>query len=250
MQMPSFTLVKSVSPILCALAIVACGPPDEASRARSGPIVGAFLVSDYYTPSGLMGDGQTPGLLTEEINQNCKARPPGAQGDCYHFVHHIGDLRWSGAYWVYPANSWGTVPGRDLIGPVDRGMDSTGKPLRGYNRVRFWAAIDPLPVPPKFNAFVGGIDGSTAVPPRPYTDQGYQIFAADPTTTPPTPQQAFFVNFRQAATAEIGPEWKQYEIPLEGWAVDNVIGGFGWSINDNDNLGQTISLYFDGIVWE
>jgi hypothetical protein len=67
---------------------------------------------------------------------------------------------------------------------------------------------------------------------------------------PPTPRQVFNVNFRQAATAVIGPEWKQYEIPLDSWAVENVIGGFGWSINDNDNLGQTISLYFDGIVWE
>ena len=44
MQMPSFSLVKTVAPILCALAMVACGPPDEANRAVTGPVHGPFIV--------------------------------------------------------------------------------------------------------------------------------------------------------------------------------------------------------------
>ena len=33
--------------------------------------------------------------------------------------------------------------------------------MHGYKRVRFWAAIDPMPTPPMFQYFVGGIDGAT-----------------------------------------------------------------------------------------
>lgn len=264
--MHSFSLTKTLAALSCSLALVACGPPDEASRAKTGPIVGSFLVSDFYTPSGLMGDGAIPGLLvadanptecspidkTDPLGKRRLPRPLGTQGDCYHFTHHIGAERWSGAYWVYPSNSWGSIPGRDLYGPLDQGLDDKGRPMRGYTRVRFWAAIDALPKPPTFNFFVGGIDGSTAKPARPYKDLGCQIFLADPTTDPPSPRQVFCddIPFKVTGTDTIDNTWKQYVIPLTQWGVSNVIGGFGWSINDNDNPGQTISMYFDDIVWE
>jgi len=61
---------------LCSLAAVACGPPDEGSRVLNpGPVKAPFYVSDYFTPSGDMGDGQFAGNLTTTFNEACKERP-------------------------------------------------------------------------------------------------------------------------------------------------------------------------------
>ena len=261
MQMPSFSRILTSSALLCSLAVVACGPPDEASRAHSGPIVGPFVVSDYFTPSGLMGDGEKPGAMTVGINKNCRTpRPPGAQGDCYHFLYKVGDVHWAGAYWVYPSNSWGTYPGRDVIPPRDLGPDSKGNELYGYTRVRFWAAVDKMPVDPKFSYFVGGIDGRKANPQQPYFDKGCLIYPADTTTSPPTERVVFcedekgvpnaFANAPMTTIPPLTGDWQQYSMPMDTWGLTSIIGGFGFSINDTENPGQTLSIFIDDIVWE
>jgi hypothetical protein len=252
MQMPTFSSTNKLAALFCSLAIVACGPPDEASRAKAGPIVGPFVVSEFFTPSGLMGDGAIPGLVSEGINENCRTpRPAGVQGDCYHFLYHVGDVHWAGAYWVFPSNSWGSVPGRDVVPPVDKGPDGMGGELRVYNHVRFSVAIDPMPVPPKFQFFAGGIEGSQAKPPQPYGDKGTLIFPADPTD--PTSMQMLFPaqNFvQQGSPVELTGPWQELTIPLNTWSISNVIGAFGWAMNDTENPGQTLSIYLDDIVWE
>jgi hypothetical protein len=254
MQMPTFSFKKVVSALLCSLAVVACGPPDEADRVKSGPIVGSFVVSDYFTPSGLMGDGEIPGRVTVGINKNCRSpRPAGAQGDCYHFLYQPVDVHWAGAYWVFPSNSWGTVPGRSVNPPLDLGADGKGGELHGYTQVKFWAAVDPMPVAPNFQYFVGGIDGRAAKPPQPYYDKGCLIFAADTTTVPPTERSVFCDAFRNAPQNTISPltgQWQQYVLPMNTWGLESIIGAFGFAINDTENPGQTLSIYFDDIVWE
>jgi hypothetical protein len=253
MQMPTFSSTKKLAALFCSLAIVACGPPDEASRAKAGPIKGPFVVSDFFTPSGLMGDGAIPGLVTEDIDTNCAVpRPAGAQGDCYHFLYHIGPVKWAGAYWVFPSNSWGSVPGRDVIPPVDKGPDGMGGELLVYNHVRFSVAINPpMPVPPKFAFFAGGIEGSEAKPPQPYGDKGTLIFPADPTD--PTSMQQIIIKqdfVQQGNPVELTGGWQELTIPLDTWDIRNVIGAFGWSMNDTENPGQTLNIYLDDIVWE
>src|SRR5262249_55622834 len=149
----------------------------------SGPINGPFLVSDYYVPSGLMGDGAYPGQLTLDINKNCKQpRPPGAQGDCYHFLYKVADVRWAGAFWVFPSNSWGSSPGRNVFGPVDKGPDprDPSKHLTGYNYVRFYAATDYLPNQPFVQYWAGRLDGRKSMPPQPYYDRGCSVFPQTP----------------------------------------------------------------------
>ena len=264
MQMSSFSTLKTLVPVLCSLAVVACGPPDEASRAKSGPIVGPFVVSQYFTPSGLMGDGAIPGRVSEGIDLNCRKRPTTQaecptcttlswQGDCYHFLYTPGDVHWAGAYWVFPSNSWGTVPGRDLVPPVDKGPDGKGGELRVYNRVRFSVAIDidPSMVPPKFAFFAGGIEGSQSKPPQPYGDKGTQIFPADPSD--PTSMQQLFPDqdftVQGNPTPLTGP-WQELTIPLDTWSITNVIGAFGWAMNDTENPNHQLSIYLDDIVWE
>ncbi len=249
----SFFIAKITAALACSLALVACGPPDEASRTKAGPIVGPFVVSDFFTPSGLMGDGAVPGRVSEGIDENCKQpRPAGAQGDCYHFLYHIGDVKWAGAFWVYPSNSWGSVPGRALAPPLDLGPDGMGGELHGYKRVRFWAAVDVMPTPPILHYFVGGIDGTVASPPRPYADKGCQIFPADP-TDPTSMRQVFCgTGFREgdAGNSYLTGQWQQFSIPLDRWGLTSVIGAFGFSINDTENPGQTLSIYIDDIVWD
>jgi hypothetical protein len=258
--MPAISLKNAAAALSFAalsLAMVSCGPTDEGSRAKSGPIVGPFVVSNIFTPSGFMGDGAIPGRLTVGINDHCKMpRPPGAQGDCYHYLYKAGSVKWAGAYWVFPSNSWGTVPGRKVVGPVGPDVlgnnPDTGAPLHGYHYVRFYGAIDPLPNPPSVQYWAGRLDGRKALPPQPYYDTGCSVFPGTPamctdtTLDPPTP----FAFAPLEESARFTPEWKQYQIDLSKWSVDSLIGAFGWSSNDSDNPGQTQSIYFDDIVWE
>jgi hypothetical protein len=82
-----------------------------------GPLDEPFAVSNFFTPSGYMGDGEKLGQLDAEVlNGHCKPRPPGAVGDCYRFVYQPGAKMWAGVYWVFPANNWGTRAGRRIEG--------------------------------------------------------------------------------------------------------------------------------------
>jgi hypothetical protein len=77
-----------------------------------------FAVSNFFTPSGYMGDGARLGQLQADVaNDACKERPPGAVGDCYRFIYYPSDSMWAGVYWVYPANNWGSRAGRLVAGP-------------------------------------------------------------------------------------------------------------------------------------
>jgi len=239
MQMPTFSSTNTLAALFCSLAIVACGPPDEASRAKAGPIVGAFVVSDFFTPSGLMGDGAIPGLVTEDIDKNCAVpRPAGAQGDCYHFLYKIGPVKWAGAYWVFPSNSWGSVPGRDVIPPMDKGPDGMGGELRVYNHVRFSVAINPpMPVPPKF-AFLRGRDrrsdseAATALRRQGHADLSRRIRTILPPCDRSSPIRT---SCSRETPVELTGPWQELTIPLDTWSIKNVIGAFGWSMNDTEN---------------
>jgi hypothetical protein len=198
--MESLSPARIAVALLLALPLVACGPSDEADRAVAGPIKGPFLVSNFFTPSGLMGDGATPGRVWVDINDHCKPRPAGAQGDCYRFTYIPGDVHWAGAYWVYPANNWGTTRGRPVIGPVDKGVPNPDNPaagnLRGYTHARAKfsmckpeAGLDycpcgeddklkcpVLPAENQMHFWVGRLDGRTATPPQPYYDEGCAVY--------------------------------------------------------------------------
>jgi hypothetical protein len=89
--------------------------PDLAKNSLSpGPIQGDFAVSDYFSASGFMGDGEERGFLTVTRDEDCKERPDGAQGSCFHFTYNVGAVGWSGVYFQYPANNWGTEQGRAI----------------------------------------------------------------------------------------------------------------------------------------
>ena len=56
-----------------------CVSPAEPA---SQPIQVPFVVSDYYSPDGFFGDGETRGQL--ELNKECPDRPAGAQRRLLH----------------------------------------------------------------------------------------------------------------------------------------------------------------------
>jgi hypothetical protein len=100
------------------LALAGCGLADLTPQVgQPGALEAPFAVSNFFTPSGYMGDGARLGMLEADVhNAGCKERPPGAVGDCYRFVYHPADNRWAGVYWVYPANNWGSRAGRRIAG--------------------------------------------------------------------------------------------------------------------------------------
>lgn len=190
---------------LCAgvglLALGATGCLPSISDLDSGPLTSTFAVSDYYTPSGFMGDGQYFGSLVGTTNQNCKPRPQGARGNCYSFTYYPNTIDkdpWAGVFWVFPANSWGSTYGHAI--------DASK-----FTRISFYAAVEgPTPwtvggSTQKFNGIAGGIDpkGFFSDPKRPnrspdYIDGVYANVGVD-------------IN---AGMNGVGPELKQFHIAL------------------------------------
>ena len=108
---------SSARAFLLAVACLAigCGPTDLADNVENpGPIAGPFPVSRFFTASGFMGDGMLPGFLLADVDEHCLERPTGALGNCYRFTYNVGDQKWAGVYWQYPANNWGSRPGRSV----------------------------------------------------------------------------------------------------------------------------------------
>jgi hypothetical protein len=99
--------MRAVIPLL---ALSACGvapaqPPSE-------PIPVPFTVSDYFSPDGFFGDGETRGQL--DLVKSCPERAPGAQGDCYTITYRPGVKRFAGIFWQHPHNNWGDRTGHRI----------------------------------------------------------------------------------------------------------------------------------------
>jgi len=132
-----------------------------------------FTVDSLFAASGYMGDGATPAVdggvapIVQEVDMAClTTRPPGAVGHCHKFTYTptaiaAGGLSWAGVYWQYPANNWGTSPGKRIA--------------QGATKVTFYAASDVA------NTVVTFIVGMTMT--VPYTDPVKIEFPIALTTT-------------------------------------------------------------------
>lgn len=97
--------------------------PPAGNTVQSLPLT----VSDYFFPSGFMGDGQISSTAIVVSSSACqRPRPAGAVGDCYRATFTPGALGWAGVYWQYPENNWGASPGKRVEA--------------GASRVTFYAA--------------------------------------------------------------------------------------------------------------
>jgi len=106
------------STIVIALALGGAGCGVHAADPPDVPVPVPFAVSDYYSPDGYWGDGETRGALV--VDKSCPARAPGAVGDCYTITYRPGDHRFAGINWQYPHNNWGTQPGLPIAAGAAR----------------------------------------------------------------------------------------------------------------------------------
>lgn len=225
-----------------SLALAACAP--EAGKPK-GPPTGPFTVSDYFAPSGAMGDGATPGNVA--VNESpCRARAPGARGICYSFdyvdtqpyetpvSHSSGVCNWAGLFLQYPTNNWGREPGLPI-------------PAGKLNTVRFSAAVAAGSELVTFQ--IGGL-GTRPGDPAP-------TGGCPPAEEEPGP---YFDQIQNATAPQtVGSEWQEIEIailpryPASGSAAEvpitSLLGALAWSVSGTTTpLPKTI--YVDDLVYE
>jgi hypothetical protein len=118
---------------LAAVALFAAGCLPSINDLDDGPLTQTFAVSDYFAPSGYMGDGKFFGKLTGTTNEGCKPRAGLHRGNCYSFTYFPNDIDgedpWAGVFWVFPANSWGSNSGHAID-------------VSKFKQISFWAAVE------------------------------------------------------------------------------------------------------------
>jgi hypothetical protein len=95
----------------CAL-VTGCAASADTEPPGVGPPELPLAVSSVFAPSGYMGDGA--GGTAVVADTTCADRPSGARGDCYRFTYKAGPMLWSGVYWQFPANNWGSAEGKAI----------------------------------------------------------------------------------------------------------------------------------------
>jgi hypothetical protein len=181
---------------LAAVALTAAGCLPSISDLDNGPLNSTFAVSDFFAPSGYMGDGEFFGNLQGTTNEGCKPRPAGARGNCYSFTYRPNNIDvdpWAGVFWAFPANSWGSTPGHAID-------------ISRFKQISFYAAIvGPTPymvdgnqVP--FVGQAGGID-----PKGGYASKG-EVDYVDGVKT----SNAWLVGAPDGITTEM----KQFHVPI------------------------------------
>jgi hypothetical protein len=139
---------------LAALVMLTAGCLPSISDLDTGPLNSTFAVSDFFAPSGYMGDGKFFGRLSGTPNVGCKPNGSLHRGSCYAFTYYpnnVDEDPWAGVFWVFPSNSWGATSGHAID-------------VAKFKQISFWAAVDgPKPyldddqmVP--FSGQAGGID--------------------------------------------------------------------------------------------
>ncbi len=217
MQSSSRSSVPRLRVALLGLVLplaVACGPEDGRSQIKNaGPAKDTFAVSDYFAPSGAMGDGATPGHIVTVQNGDCKERPEGARGDCYVFTYTPGSELWGGVYFQYPADNWGTAPGK-LVEPV-------------FSKVHFYAAINREEQEATF--IVGGIGMNDDT--MEYRDS----FQIETTETIGMDWKEFSIDIAE----------QEYESVLGAFAWS-----IGYPPDTDPEAAEPMVLYIDDLVWE
>jgi hypothetical protein len=187
---------------LAAAALSAAGCLPSISDLDTGPLRSTFAVSDVFSPSGYMGDGEFFGNLVGTTNEGCKPNNSMHRGNCYAFTYYPNTMDldpWAGVFWVFPSNSWGSVRGHAID-------------IANFHQISFWAAVDgptPFTVGGSAVPFVGqagGIDpkgGFITKGELDYVDGVANANNAWPVNDP---------------MAGIGPEMKQFHVPITDFA--------------------------------
>jgi hypothetical protein len=269
--------------VVLALAAGGCLP--SISDLNAGPLTSSFAVSDYFAPSGYMGDGAYFGNLLGQTNEGCKPRPDGARGNCYAFTYYpnaIDTDPWAGVFWVFPSNSWGASSGYAID-------------ISKFSQVSFYAAVDgPSPFtvrtqPVPFSGQAGGIDPKGEYANKGETDyvDGVANAFVDPSANVGTGPDDVTTDLKQfhiplgalqKTSGCVLPGTANKAVNCSGDVADAmgnatfVIGAFAWALHypidsaacrdpsvdchaDNSHSSQFVNpqpvhIYIDDIVWE
>jgi hypothetical protein len=212
----------------------------------SGPPESTFAVSDYFSPTGLIADGTSPGLLGMQVNEGCKPRPPNARGNCYVFTYHTNPGEngpFAGMFWLFPDANWGSNPGR--------AVDTTR-----FQQIRFSAAVEgPTPFTTS-----NGVDGV-------FVTRAGEINSFN---NPQGHADAFALDGSATIGPDIGSDLKAFHLPITdsdrtlncvdpkvvcaNGAASALISAFSWALaypDGSDPSGATpVKIYLDDIVWD
>jgi hypothetical protein len=208
---------RSVAGLFCVISgalflPVACVPttgvPDD--EVLSVPLT----VSDFFSPTGYLGDGATVGPLNM-IADTCPTQSPNALGDCY-VVTYTPPLAatYAGIYWQYPGNNFGAYYGHNIA--------------PGATKVTVWARGENGGEQITFK--VGGIATSDST--QPFHDSLQESGPLETLTT----------------------TWTQYTVPFNGDTYKEVLGGFAWVMTPPVQANgvpstKPIVFYLDDIRW-
>ena len=180
-----------------------------------------FLYSDGcdsthgFTPSGWMGELATI-FQNDSIYNNAKdiidissADNPHSEKSCIRISYKPSLNNWGGFYWQFPVNNWGIYPGYAIDKSKKVKLSFWARGMKGGEKAEF---------------MTGGILDSSL----PYHDSYSSM------TT---------------GIIVLSSEWQKYTINLANKDLSNVIGGFCWVTNYQQNpSGSTVFL--DDIVFE
>lgn len=203
------------------------GSPSGGSGSAQTPLDLPFFVNapGNFVKSGFMGDAMmtvTAAPSETDTDGTCGGNraDAAAGGDCDTFKIDpslAGDMAWQGVFYQFPANNWGTFPGRTIAS--------------GATKVTFQARAS-RSVAVMFQVGMCNPDDSTMCA------DGFYAY----------PDSA-----DDAHTVTVGTEWTELTVSLSGKDYSKgVHGAFSWSISNTDLLGDTsaLDLYVDAIAWQ
>lgn len=107
--------------LVTALVLLACAGDAQTVRTLTAP----FDISEAYTASGYMGDGEAGTKLVQMRRvAGEKLRAGDVDEMCTKVTYQPGAKAWAGVYWQSPSDNWGDRPGIRL---------------NGASKITFWA---------------------------------------------------------------------------------------------------------------
>lgn len=212
------------------------GTPSGGSVASGGtgggggtqtPLMLPFLVNapGNFVKSGFMGDAMAtvtaaPSMMSPDGTCGGKRAPGKGGGDCDTFTIDASKAAtptWQGVFYQFPANNWGTFPGRAIASGA-KAVKFQARASRSVAVMFQVGMCDPM-------------DASKCV-------DGFYAYpdSADDT-----------------GKVTVGTDWTELSVSLSGKDYSKgVHGAFSWAISNDDLLGDSsaLTLNLDSITWE
>lgn len=191
------------------------------------PLMLPFFVNapGNFVKSGFMGDAMmtvtaAPSMMSPDGTCGGKRAPGKGGGDCDTFTIDASKAAtptWQGVFYQFPANNWGTFPGR-TIATGAKAVKFQARASRSVAVMFQVGMCDPMDA-------TKCVDGFYAYPD-----------SADDT-----------------GKVTVGTDWTELSVDLSGKDYSKgVHGAFSWAISNDDLLGDAsaLTLNLDSITWE